>query len=59
MKDGQVVELQGEGREVDGQSVTAGEVERGQDGEIVVGMPEFGSSTALESRQGDSGLSRR
>jgi spartin len=59
LKNGEVVKLQGEGREGDGLEVEAGEVEREDDGAVVMGMPEVGRSTALEGREGEKGLTRR
>ncbi|ORY32806.1 senescence-associated protein-domain-containing protein [Naematelia encephala] len=49
LKDGQEVQLQGEGREgQDGIEVEAGVVEKGKDGAIVVGMQEIGSNANSE-----------
>lgn len=60
LKNGEVVQLQGEGREgEEGMEVVEGEVEKTADGGIVVGMQEIGISNSRESRAVPSGLKKR
>ena len=42
MRNGEEVQLQGEGERVDGMVVEAGEIEKTKDGETVIGMPQIG-----------------
>ena len=51
-RQGQVVELQGEGEKGDsGLVVEAGEVEIGKEGELVIGMPEVGGALPSEEKR--------
>ena len=54
MRNGEVVRLQGDGREANGVEVEAGEVEPGRNGETVIGMMEV-----PRREQGDNELRRR
>jgi len=62
LKNGETVELQGDGREGEVLEVVAGEAETEEDGSAVVGMTEVGRSTALEGKQVETvgtGMTRR
>ena len=59
LKNGQTVKLQGDRTDGGDLKVEAEEVIEDDDGTIVVGMPEVGMTTALESRDGQTGLTKR